>query len=271
MKNIYILVLMLISISLYSCSKSGKLNDYGFSGSVISKTDTTYNVIFKFGNPQKGEIENVVETFFDENGRDTLACNYDKNGKLISFIETKRKNNGDVSQQIEYIIQDFPNMKSKYKSIETENYSYQKKEGKTVGIVIRSKVEEENPDSTKNSDLEPDTYIYEKTQKIEFRYGKIPTNFKVKTEDYSVSFMDDHDRIVKSFDNYGVWEAGYDEKGLLVSSAYSSYDNTQASKYFYEYEFDCNGNVNKRTIYKTEGNKKNAVQYITTSYKYNTK
>ena len=229
------------------------------------------NVIFKFGNPQKGEIENVVETFFDEHGKDTLACNYDKNGKLISFIETKRKSNGDVSQQIEYIIQDFPNMKSKYKSIETENYSYQKKGGKTVGIVIKSKVEEENPDSTKMSDSEPDTYIYETSQKIEFRYGKIPTNFKVKTEDYSVSFMDDHDRIVKSFDNNGVWEEGYDEKGLLVSSTYSSYDKTQTNKYFYEYEFDGNGNINKRTIYKTEGNKKIADQIITTSYKYNKK
>lgn len=45
MKNF--VLLSILGVILASCAGSDKLNNYGFTGDVISKTDTVYNVVYK--------------------------------------------------------------------------------------------------------------------------------------------------------------------------------------------------------------------------------
>ena len=265
MKNFVFLTIL--GVILVSCAGSDKLNNYGFTGDVISKTDTVYNVVYKFGKPEKGDIKAVIETFFDANNNDTLICSYSKDGELTSKVVSKRNTEGDIETWVEYVMQDFPGMDhSKYKSITTETYSYVKKEGKIQTISIKSKYEEEVADSVRLSDDEPTTYVSETNTKTEYRYDSVPSDFKVTTDSLTVSYMNNENLPEASFFNYGLITYEYNDKGLVTKSTYSSYDKTDKSENFFEYEYDDNGNVSKQTLFLIENGEKKASEMKFTHY-----
>lgn len=265
MKNFVLLTIL--GVILVSCAGSDKLNNYGFTGDVISKTDTVYNVVYKFGKLEKGDIKAVIETFFDANNNDTLICSYSKEGELTSKVVSKRNSEGDIETLVEYIMQDFPGMDhSKYKSINTETYSYVKKHGKIESVSVKSKYEEDVADSVRLSADDPKTYVSETNTKTEYRYGTIPSDFKVTSDNLTVSYMSDNELLEASFYNYGFITYEYNDKGLITKSSYSSNDKTDKSENFFEYEYDDKGNVSKQTLFLIENGEKKAFELKTTRY-----
>lgn len=261
--------LLVLGIILASCSNGEKLNNYGFTGDIISKTDTVYNVVYKFGKPEKGEIKAVIETYFDSSNNDTLVCSYTKDGELSSKIVTRRNTDGYMETWTKYIMQDFPSMDhSKYKSITTDTYSYEKNAGKIQSMSIKSKYEEEVADSVRLTDDEPKTYVSETNTKIEYRYGSVPNNFKVTSDDLTVSYMIEDDLPITSFFNDGFISYEYNDKGLVTKSIYSNYDKTDRSENVFEYEYDDKGNVSKQILFIIENGEKKAIKIKTTHYNF---
>lgn len=265
MKCKIFIVVSIVMLSLLSCSKENGLSANFIKGNATSFTDTIWNVSEKFGDVVKDDIDKVVKMDFDENGNIINITTYNSSGELVE--KTIQKWNGNNIEEIFNYDEDGKQqfhwkyywkndkvqkivttctMSSKW--VETTTYYYSQNNPERFDSII----------VIKDSERDLYTYKYLDDNNSHHEYIKFSTGNKSD----AIYYFDKDKRLIKEKHSYGTKTYAYNDKGLLVKSAW---DDGIIKEYIYE--FDTKGSLIKRITYVTNEIKK-ATEMLTRHIEY---
>ncbi|MBE6305735.1 MAG: hypothetical protein E7082_07485 [Bacteroidales bacterium] len=262
-KPIITLLILGTIIATTSCNKADRDRDYetlwGLNRPAKSFTVRTYEATSKFGEPTKGDLEEVYTVYFNEDGNTESIKKYDPNGDLKEVAKFKYDENGLRTKHNLYDSDGDLNMTIKYEyegdkvckmSIQSD-YLNQEVISKWEGDCLKET--ETYTDGEFSGSTE-----YTKQSKTEAQWTDYDANGGELWEG-STTHNDDG-RIIEYRRGEAYYEAKWNKNlpiylknaHLEMNTWITLWDSDEDIEYFIEYEYDSKGNWIKQTVFETE-------------------